>query len=296
MNISTWVFFVMVLLSKIVVAFDFGNPQGLPPNIGRFIGVKNVGDSILDVSPESYTAHLSVYCGGGLKGITPLIVDSSYVGQFCYTEKYGAGSVPSYAYTFAVSNSYKSKSDTVVTKITDTITDIDTIIVKSIDSIIVRKTDTVTIIDTLVYHDTSNIVTTYPIIIMDTINNYIHDTISICEYNKIAVWSQRLYRSKGKSDQTQAITLETEPGISPSVEFETSENVQVNVYIYDNLGTYVTSGRFEILPSRHKQYLKFNGLSKYGSEVVDGVFLMRVITHHNGNTSNTVYSVGISNK
>lgn len=177
---------------------------------------------------------------------------------------------------------------------TDTVRVIDTIKIRFTDTVSVLKTDTIQLMDTLWFRDT--IKTTDTLFIPDTIHNYVHDTVSVCEYNKSVIWQQRLYRSKGVSEQKQAITLETEPGSSPSVEFETSEKVHANVYIYDNLGTYVTSGRFEILPSNHKQYLKFNGLSKYGSRVVDGVFLMRVITHHNGNTTNTIYNVGISNK
>ncbi len=168
----------------------------------------------------------------------------------------------------------------------DTVIHIDTLIlrdtIKQIDTII--KKDTVLRYDTIMQKDT--------IIQRDTV--YIRDTISIIETKTVNEFSQILWKSKGSISQNRnPISLERNESEQVSIQIKTGESISSDVYIYDNLGVFVASYKFDIAPSQGPQYITFNGYSANGSKCADGIYLIRVLTKRGSDFTNNVYKVGL---
>lgn len=197
------------------------------------------------------------------------------------------------------------KRDTVIKKDTIRIVKVDT--VKKVDTIyqsVLRIHDTLTltdlqiVIDTLrlIQHDTIFKTITDTLHMIDTFNVVIHDIVNTCKDGTFAKYSEKLFKSIGSSTNDMPITISEISGNSPSVEVETNSDISVEVYVYDNLGVAVTSGTYVIKSSINKQYVSFNGYTKNGAKVPNGVYLMRIVSGHNNMISNNVYRIGIHNR
>lgn len=274
-------------------------------------------------------APVSVYHDGGVTPMTnPVILDASGHTKMCgdmdraYTVNIMDGNDvltwqtgfagPSYYFAGTVSYDtvyISSKTDTLV--LHDTLTVFDTITVIKRDTVQkITYGDTLKIHDTLerislaFVYDTINVTKIDTVIkkildtirITDTIEKIKHDTLNGCVEGRFINYFEKLYTAKGQSTQNSAITIEPSSGNSPSIEVETNADVNVEVYIYDNLGVAVASGVYTVKASTTKQYITFNGYSKNGSRVPNGVYLMRVVSEHNNMISNNVYRVGINNR
>ena len=197
------------------------------------------------------------------------------------------------------------KRDTVVKKDTIKVVKVDT--VKKVDTVyqsVLKIHDTLTltnlqiIIDTLklIQHDTIIKTITDTLHKIDTFNIIQHDTVNTCKDGTFAKYSEKLFTSIGSSTNDNPITISERSGNSPSVEVETNTDIDVEVYVYDNLGVAVTSGTYVIKSSTNKQYINFNGYAKNGTKVLNGVYLMRIVSGHNNMISNNVYRIGIRNR
>lgn len=211
----------------------------------------------------------------------------------------------------------KPSQDTIILVKTDTILKVDTTItvkvdtIHKVDTISLIKTDTVTlnreihdtimvasphiIVDTLavVRYDTIIKINTDTVTTTDTVDITIHDTVNTCHDETLGRYHERLFMSKGTYSNTGLAIVGTAPKASPSVEVQTDSYVEIRVYVYDNLGAAVSSGEYTLKPSS-RQYITFGGYSESGAKVVSGVYLMRIVSKHNGSISNNVYRVGIS--
>jgi hypothetical protein len=203
------------------------------------------------------------------------------------------------------------KTDTLIKR--DTIIKKDTVRLVKTDTI--KKTDTVyqsvkyvhdtltltnlqILIDTLklIQHDTIFKTITDTLRKIDTFNIIQHDTVNTCNDGTFAKYSEKLFTSIGSSTNGNPVTISEISGNSPSVEVETNADVVLEVYVYDNLGVAVTSGTYTIKSSTNKQYVSFNGYTKNGAKVPNGVYLMRIVSGHNNMISNNVYRIGIHNR
>jgi hypothetical protein len=180
----------------------------------------------------------------------------------------------------------------------DTVTRIDTIrfrdTVNHIDTLILR--DTVNHIDTIIKRDTvrrfDTIIQKDTIIQRDTV--YIRDTIRIIETKTVNEFSQILWKSKGSVSQNRnSLSLERSESEQVSIQIKTGESIASEVYIYDNLGVFVASHKFDISASTEPQYITFNGYSTTGAKCADGIYLIRVLTKRGNTFTNNVYKVGL---
>lgn len=307
-----FLFFILCFYNFSFGQFYFGTCGGYlgdNPIIGKFVGVFKIGDIVPITLSSSGSGRYGVnvfkitktnvtpYGGIDKELVKYLWYDIGHsnpidtnVGSFLeegfyYTDK---------GTTFAIT---KNTNDTITNTIYDTIkiTNYDTIKQNTIQTI----RDTIVIKDTLVINNIKTIIDTVlkkdTIHIVDTFNIVDNDTINTCKLGTFNRYFERLVISKGKSIIKEPITIDFEKSISPSIEVETNEDVNVEVYVYDNLGVSVTQGIYKIKASTQKQYINFNGYSKHGSKVSNGVYLIRVISEHNNMISNNLYRVGISN-
>jgi len=180
----------------------------------------------------------------------------------------------------------------------DTVTRIDTIrfrdTVNHIDTLILR--DTIKQIDTIVKRDTviryDTIIQKDTIIQRDTV--YIRDTIRIIETKTVNEFSQILWKSKGTSSQNRnPLSIERDESEQVSIQIKTGESITSEVYIYDNLGVFVASHKFDISANAEPQYITFNGYASNGSKCADGIYLIRVLTRRGNSFTNNVYKVGL---
>ncbi len=173
--------------------------------------------------------------------------------------------------------------DTVTKYIRDTVLKRDS--VKYIDSIFIRDTVTKYIRDTI------------KISVRDTLwrldTTYLHDTVNISTC-KDDFYSEVLYNSRGSKDQFRSgLAVRNSSENSIAIQIKSSSEVKIEAYVYDNIGTYVTSGKFEISDTRDGKYITFGGYSENGTVCADGVYLIRVIARGKNLFRNTVYKVGL---
>lgn len=180
----------------------------------------------------------------------------------------------------------------------DTVTRIDTIrfrdTINHIDTLILR--DTINRIDTIVKRDTviryDTIIRKDTIILRDTV--YIRDTIRVIETKTVNEFSQILWKSKGSVSQNRnSLSLERNESEQVSIQIKTGESITSEVYVYDNLGVFVASQKFDIPATTEPQYITFNGYSTNGSKCADGIYLIRVLTKRGNTFTNKVYKVGL---
>ena len=211
----------------------------------------------------------------------------------------------------------KPSIDTVSLIKMDTIYNVDTIRINQVDTVYkmdtvsLVKTDTITlnreihdtivvvnphtIVDTsvVVRYDTIVKLNTDTVRITDTVDIVTHDTVNTCRDGTLGQYYEKLSKAKGTYSNTGLTIVEMEPEVSPSVEVQTDSYVEIQAYIYDNLGVAVSSRKYTLRPSA-RQYIAFGGYSDSGLKVPSGVYLMRIVSRHNGAISNNVYRVGIS--
>lgn len=271
--------------------------------LGKYLGVKYNGDSLVmcdyGILTSNHITNTVVWYGDGMQGGGGYKTYSwKNVGDRCSTivlEGYEEGLYLSKEVSFTISN---KRFDT-ISKI-DTISIFDTIQTKVVDTVYKNLHDTIVVIKntTTLLHDTVKIVDTITQHLLDTmyVIDTVFDAINTCRLGSFSKYNERLYNSKGESKSGNPITIESQSVNVASVEIETNESVDVEVFVYDNLGVSVTSGLYVLKASDEKQYINFNGYSKNGSKVSDGVYLIRVVSKHNNSISNNIYRVGIENK
>lgn len=211
----------------------------------------------------------------------------------------------------------KPSIDTVSLIKMDTIYNVDTIRINQVDTVYkmdtvsLIKTDTVTlnreIHDTVMVVDSHTIVDTSVVVrydtivklntdtvrITDTVDIVTHDTVNTCRDGTLGQYYEKLSKAKGTYSNTGLTIVEMEPEVSPSVEVQTDSYVEIQAYVYDNLGVAVSSRKYTLRPSA-RQYIAFGGYSDSGLKVPSGVYLMRIVSRHNDAISNNVYRIGIS--
>lgn len=180
----------------------------------------------------------------------------------------------------------------------DTVTRIDTIrlrdTINHVDTLILR--DTVNRIDTIIKRDTvirfDTISQKDTIIQRDTV--YVRDTIRVIETKTVNEFSQILWKSKGSISQSRnSLSIERNESEQVSIQIKTGESITSEVYIYDNLGVFVASHKFDLSASTEPQYITFNGYSANGAKCADGIYLIRVLTKRGNTFTNNVYKVGL---
>lgn len=187
----------------------------------------------------------------------------------------------------------------------------DTVLIKSCttqikkDTIKINKTDTVfkytTKFDTIRKFDTLKITRKE----FDTLFKFVHDTITMSEIVNGFKESDKFYYEKlhidfGKPSKTYSgITFSglDDSGFvstSPTIQIKTNIKSNVRIFVYDNIGTFVDKEEYKLSENKY-YYFSFNGYNSIKQKVVNGIYLIRVITEQNNKFSNTVYKVGIKN-
>lgn len=283
------------------------------PLIGRFVGsfstkqyipfnINMVSGPILSTTDVRYGAlNLKV----GSKNI--IVSDSgtkiSTPGLYYYTTPGCFETCPP-PQTFSIYESVPDtvlKIDTVKSTITKTKTDTiikkDTIRIK--DTLIKTKIDTFKVSKTIIQRDTVQK------IVYDTVTEIKKDTVKIPQVvngfkESDKFYYEKLYINSGKPTKTYS-------GISfgsfddsgfvsnqPAIQIHTNIKSNVRIFIYDNIGTFVDKEEFRLSENKY-YYFSFNGYNSIKQKVVNGIYLIRVITEQNNKFSNTVYKVGIKN-
>lgn len=179
----------------------------------------------------------------------------------------------------------------------DTLIKIDTIRLK--DTLIKIKIDTFKVSNTIIKNDT---VTK---IMYDTVTEIQKDTVKISQVVNGFKESDKFYYEKlhidfGKPTKTYSgISYGSfdDSGFvssSPTIQIHTNIKSNVRIFVYDNIGTFVDKEEFRISENKY-YYFSFNGYNSIKQKVVNGIYLIRVITEQNNKFSNTVYKVGIKN-
>ena len=189
------------------------------------------------------------------------------------------------------------KRDTV--KIQQTVIKKDTVRIK--DTVVKTKIDTVKIQQTVIKKDTIRIKDT----IVETKTKIEFDTITMREIVNGFKESDKFYYEKLYSDfgkPTKSYSGITFNGVddsgsnstSPTIQIHTNIKTNVRIFVYDNMGTFVDKEEYNLSENKY-YYFYFNGYNSIRQKVVNGVYLIRVLTTQNNKSSNTVYKVGIKN-
>lgn len=178
-------------------------------------------------------------------------------------------------------------------KNTDTIIDtiyLDKIVEKIKDSII-KDTIKIHIVEKVIDTVLNNIYVDREVIKIDSIFKTDTMRIASCSLSiSKELYVERLIDGKVITNGGIIISNFQQTGMV-NVLVKSSDFVNANVWIYDNLGVYVNNQNV-----RHNSgefYISWGGVDSNGKLVKNGIYVIRIVSTHRNNVSNNVYTIGV---